>query len=45
MNAWDAISYEGKPTILGVFRNEAARLAELARRPQASVPPHIDDKS
>jgi uncharacterized protein (TIGR03083 family) len=35
MNAWDAMTYEGKDTILRVVRDEADRFLELAGRPGA----------
>jgi uncharacterized protein (TIGR03083 family) len=35
VSEWDATSYEGKPTILRVVRDEAERLFELAERPGA----------
>lgn len=35
MSAWDAMSYEGKDTILRVVREEAERFIELASRPGA----------
>jgi uncharacterized protein (TIGR03083 family) len=35
VSEWDATSYEGKPTILSVVRDEAERLFELAERPGA----------
>ncbi|MCW2598901.1 MAG: maleylpyruvate isomerase family mycothiol-dependent enzyme [Frankiales bacterium] len=35
MNEWNAMTYEGKDTILRVVRNEAAQLFALADRPEA----------
>ena len=35
MSEWNAMTYEGKPTILRVVREEAERLFALADRPEA----------
>jgi uncharacterized protein (TIGR03083 family) len=35
MTAWNAMTYEGKDTILGVVRTEAEKMFDLADRPEA----------
>jgi uncharacterized protein (TIGR03083 family) len=35
MNEWNAMTYEGKNTILGVVRDEAERMFSMAEQPQA----------